>query len=79
MPDWHLVEAMARRAGALGAIYPAVAMVEKLVPGVLPGALVDASASAAPRSVRRQLERLTPATAHRVVRTSIAERFMAGK
>jgi hypothetical protein len=75
-PDFDVVEAMARRAGAIAAIFPAVVMLEEIAPGTLPGRLVEASRHAAPRSVQRQMEQLSPATAQCVVRTSVAERFM---
>jgi hypothetical protein len=75
-PDWSLVKAMAGRSGALAAMFPAVAMLDMLDPGLLPRDLVEASAYAAPRSVHRQIRRLTPGTAQRVIRTSLSERFM---
>jgi hypothetical protein len=74
--DWDFVEHFARRAGALGAIYPALRMTDTLVPGIIDKSVLKASADAAPRSVVRRIATLSPATAQRVRRTSLFERFM---
>lgn len=74
--DWHWIEGMAKKGGALEAIFPMIRMVEVLAPGTLPGRLCDVATAATPRSIKRRMASLSPATAQRVMRVSIAERFM---
>jgi hypothetical protein len=73
---WQEFLAAAVRAGALGIIFPALYFSERLVPTTVPPEILEASAAAAPRGVRRHLERLTPATAQRMERITLAEHFM---
>lgn len=61
---------------ALGYAYPALKLCEALMPGTVPHEVLDRCAAAAPARVVRIVERLTPATAQRVERSSIAEHFM---
>ena len=70
------LDAAAARAGGLGHVYPALTLCEQLVPGTVPGKVLERACREAPPSVRRVIEPLTPATAHRVLRCSLAERFM---
>jgi hypothetical protein len=73
---WSEFQAMAERYGALGLIYPALRLCERLVPGTIPPEIVARSRQHAPASVRHVVDRLTPANAQRVVRYSMAEKFM---
>ena len=61
---------------ALGAAYPALSMAERLAPGTIPSHVLEISAELAPRRARAIVDRLEPATVHRVDRASIAEHFM---
>jgi putative nucleotidyltransferase-like protein len=61
---------------ALGAAYPALSMAEKLAPGTIPSHVLEISAELASPRVRHVIDRLEPATVHRVDRASIAEHFM---
>jgi len=74
--SWKAVIDTGRRIGALGYAYPAFRLCEELVPGTVPAPVLDACAAAAPPRVRRIVRGLTPATAQRVDRSSIAEHFM---
>ncbi len=74
--DWNMFLHAAERSGALALAYPALSMCQKLVPGTIPDAVLTRCAEAAPATVRRFMARLTPATAHRVDRSSITEHFM---
>ncbi|HEX3422615.1 MAG TPA: nucleotidyltransferase family protein [Sphingomicrobium sp.] len=60
----------------LGSAYPALCMAEKLAPGTIPSRVLEISAELARRRTRKVVERLEPASAHRVDRTSVAEHFM---
>jgi hypothetical protein len=73
---WPEFLSTARRVGALGIIYPAFHFAERLLPGTVPAEILEISASAAPRALRRHLEGLTPATAQRVGRISMTQHFM---
>jgi len=61
---------------ALGATYPALAMAERLAPGMIPLHVLEICAELAPRRARALVGKLDPASAHRVNRASIAEHFM---
>jgi Uncharacterised nucleotidyltransferase len=61
---------------ALGAAYPALAMTEKLAPGTIPPHVLKISAEIVPARARAIVDRLEPATAHRVERASVGEHFM---
>jgi hypothetical protein len=65
-----------RRAGALGMAFAALQLCEELAPGTVPADILAACRDAAPARLRRLVARLTPATAHRVVRRSFAEKFV---
>ena len=64
------------RTGAIGYAYPALSLAEKLAPGVVPGEVLDRCAARTPAAVRHAMERLTPATAQRIDRSSVGEHFM---
>ena len=74
--SWDEFLRIAEQTNALGAAYPALRLCEKLMPGTVPGRVLDRCALAAPPRVRRIVERLEPATAQRIDRTSISEHFM---
>jgi len=73
---WDAFVASARQCGALGYAYPALALCEALVPGHVPAVVREQGRLAAPVPVRRLVDRLTPASAQRVDRMSLAEHFM---
>jgi hypothetical protein len=73
---WSAFLAAAERSGALAGAYPALRMCDALVPGTVPAPVLAGCERAAPPSVAQVLDRLTPATAQRVVGSSFAERFM---
>lgn len=60
----------------LGSAYPAFAMCERLAPGTIPEEVLRRCRESAPNRVRTIVDRLEPARAQRVDRTSIAEHFM---
>lgn len=62
--------------GALGYAYPALKLCEVLIPGTVPRAVLDRCAAVTPARVVRFIGTLTPATAQRVDRNSVAEHFM---
>ena len=61
---------------SLGFAWPALKLCEDLAPGTVPQAVLGKAARHVPPAVLRVVERLTPATAQRVDRASIAEHFM---
>jgi hypothetical protein len=74
--SWEAFGDAAQQAGGLGHVYPALTLCEQLVPGTIPGEVLERARRETPPSVRRVIGPLTPATAHRVLRCSLAERFM---
>jgi len=74
--SWDAFLALAERLEALGLVYPALRLCETLVPGTIPGEVTARCTGRTPAAVRRVVDRLTPANAQRVVRYSIAEKFM---
>lgn len=74
--SWDAFLALAERLGALGLVYPALRLCEMLVPGTIPAEVAARCIRRTPAAVRRVVDRLTPANAQRVVRYSIAEKFM---
>jgi hypothetical protein len=73
---WPAFVALATQTGALGLAWPALALCERLVPGTVPHNVLAACAQDAPPGVHRLVERLQPATAQRIDRSSLAEHFM---
>lgn len=61
---------------ALGAAYPAIRMAERLAPQTFPSSVLEICAEIAPRRARAVVDKLDPASVHRVDRASIAEHFM---
>ncbi|MGN6820698.1 MAG: nucleotidyltransferase family protein [Sphingomonas sp.] len=74
--SWLEFDAIAVACDALGYAYPALAFAEQLAPGTVPPGALAACARAAPRRVVEVVRRLTPATAQRLGRLSLAEHFM---
>ena len=74
--SWLDFAALAAAADAFGYAYPALAFAEQLAPGTIPPEILAASARAAPRRALGVVRRLTPATAQRIGRLSLAEHFM---
>ena len=74
--SWDAFLALAEQLEALGLIYPALRLCEKLVPGTIPAEVLARSTRQTPGAVRHVVDCLTPANAQRVVRYSIAEKFM---
>jgi len=73
---WPELVALAKKARALGSIYPAMRMCERLAPGSVPQAVLAACEADAPPAVRRFVDRLSPSSASGLGRCSIEERFM---
>lgn len=74
--SWDAFIASAARCDALGFAYPALRLCEELAPGTVPRGVLDQLAAAAPPRMLRIVNQLAPATAHRVVRSSVGEHFM---
>jgi hypothetical protein len=74
--SWDEFLEMAERTNGLGAAYPALAMCNMLAPGTIIEPVIRRSSQSAGSRARRIVSQLTPATAHRVHRASIAEHFM---
>jgi hypothetical protein len=74
--SWDEFLDVAERANGLGAAYPALAMCNMLAPRIVPDGVLLRSSRSAGNRVRRIVGQLTPATAQRVHRASIAEHFM---
>jgi len=74
--SWRELVEVGTAIGALGYAYPAFQLGEALVPGTVPPWVIERCAAAAPQRVVCFVRTLTPATAQRVDRSSIAEHFM---
>jgi hypothetical protein len=74
--DWEEFLAAAERARSLGFTYPALRLCEELIPHSVPADVMARCRQAAPVAVRAVVDSLTPATAQRVDRCSLTERFM---
>ena len=73
---WSGFLAAATRAGALGAVYPALRLCELLAPGTVPAEVRAAAERAAPARVRAVVDPLRPADAQPILRCSVGERLM---
>ena len=73
---WPGFLAAGQRAAALGMAFAALQLCERLAPDTVPVEVLAACRDAAPMRLRRMVDRLTPATAHRVVRRSLTEKFL---
>jgi hypothetical protein len=74
--DWAEAADAAEEVGALRFAYPALALCERLAPGSVPPEILARFGARATPAMRRILDRVTPATAQRLDRLSIEERFM---
>ena len=74
--SWPDFAALATAADAFGYAYPALAFAEQLAPGTIPRHILSESARAASRRAVGIVRRLTPATAQRIGRPSLAMHFM---
>lgn len=73
---WDRFLTLAEQTGVPGSAYPALRLVNDLVPDRVPQAVLLALERRAPPAVRRILGRLTPTNCHRVHGCSLRERFM---
>jgi hypothetical protein len=73
---WPELIAIGMAIDALPYAYPALKLCEALIPGTVPGWVLDRCAATVPARVVRVVDRLRPATAQRVERSSISEHFM---
>ncbi|MGE5721546.1 MAG: nucleotidyltransferase family protein [Sphingomonadales bacterium] len=73
---WEAFLALGKRTDALGFAYPPLRLCEDLAPATVPHFVLERCAAEAPPAVRAVVGRLTPATAQRVHRGSLAEHFM---
>ncbi len=74
--SWDAFLEVGERTGALGYAYPALHFCEALAPATVPREVLEACAARAPPPVRQAIARLTPITAQRIDRASLAEHFM---
>lgn len=74
--SWPDFAVLATATDAFGYAYPALAFAEQLAPGTIPRHILSESARAAPRRAVGIVGRLTPATAQRIGRPSLAMHFM---
>ena len=74
--SWDEVTSLLERASAMRFAYPALELAERLAPGTLDGELRGRLARAATPRMRRVVDRLRPATAQRLDKLSLEERFM---
>lgn len=74
--EWRELEAFLRARDARRFVYPALALVERLVPGTVDSAFLDSLEADAPPPMIRVLDRLRPSDAQRTERVRLEERFM---
>jgi hypothetical protein len=74
--DWGELVDAAEAAGALRFVFPAFTLCERLLPDTVPPWVLARCATAATPAQRRVLASLEPATAQRLERLSLEERFM---
>ena len=73
---WDGFLAMGERTRSLGFAYPALRLCEMLTPERMPPHVLERCRREAPAGVMRIVDRLTPASAQRIDRTSVTEHFM---
>ena len=81
-PDGVFNERLLERAHSLDAlrfVYPAVAMTDRLVPGTVGRAFLEAARADAPARMIQIVDRLTPGSAQGVKGRGVAELFMAAR
>jgi hypothetical protein len=74
--DWRAVEELLDQAGALRFAYPALALVERLVPGTIDEHVVASARRASSRRARKLVDAFTPTSPIIQTRVSLAERLM---
>jgi len=74
--SWEAFIGAANRADALACAYPALKFCDELVPGTVPAEVIARSRRQVPHSVRTVVDPLRVANAQRLLRCSLAERFM---
>jgi hypothetical protein len=74
--SWDAFLELGSKTGAIGYVYPALRLANRLAPGSVPLSVLEICAASAPQAVQRATAQLTPATAQRIDRNSIAEHFM---
>ena len=74
--SWPEFLAIAEKAGAVGLVHLPLRLCEQLAPGTVPADVLATCEQQVPASVRQVVDNLRPADAQRVVRCSLAERFM---
>ena len=74
--SWSEFLGVGELTSGLGPAYPALVMCERLAPRTIPEEVLRRCRESAPDRVRTIIDRLEPARAQRVDRTSIAEHFM---
>jgi hypothetical protein len=74
--SWDAFLDLAAQTGAIGYVYPALRLAESLAPATVPRSVLDLCVARTPWAVRSALKQLTPATAQRIDRNSMAEHFM---
>lgn len=74
--DWSAFEELCDRVNLWPFLYPALYCVAQLSARLIPDPIISRSRNAAPIPVRKLIESLSPASAHRVGRWSWTERYM---
>ena len=74
--SWDAFMNFREEAAALPSAYPALRVAERLCPGTIPEAVLRSAERQALAAVHRVVRRLRPASAQRVTRCSLEERFM---
>lgn len=72
---WDELLELGESTRSLAFAYPALALARQLSPGEIPETVVNRGARAAPTRVRRLVEAMRPATAHRIAQPTISEHF----
>jgi hypothetical protein len=72
---WDEFCELGQATGAMAFAFPALAMARRLSTAAIPQEIVERSARAAPARVRRVVDQLRPASAHRIDRPTLGEHF----
>jgi hypothetical protein len=72
---WDQLSELGQATASLAFAYPALAVARRLSPNDIPLEVVEQSARAAPARVRRVVEGLRPASAHRIDQPTLREHF----
>ena len=74
--SWDDFLSLGASVGGLAYAFAALKLCADLVPGTVPGPVLERCAADTPAAVRRRLDRLTPASAQRIDRNSMTEHGM---